>query len=250
MVRGRAPVQGLLRPDRRGSVTKGMDMARTERPGLTSLSAALLVGGPLLMAVGRLLLVPLNDQGWDAALTDAAAHQTRSDVGWLLAMAGAGLIAASALALVQLLGRAGGTRPAAFALVTTAVGWAGCAGICAAGMLLSYQGKAPDRAVQVQLLKDLNAGHTTYIFLMCVLAAVGYLVLAVGLARRQVLSKGVAAVVGLGAVGTLLSMPGPAKPVLVGVALLLAVGQALVVRAVGLERPASAPAPAWEPVTA
>ena len=223
-------------------------MDRTEAPGLAPVTAALLVGAPLLMAVGRLLLVPMNDQGWDAVLTDAAAHQSRSDAGWLLSMAAAGLIAASAFLLTQVLGRAGRTRAAVAAAFTTAVGWAGCAGICAAGMLLSYQGKAPDRAVQVQLLKDLNAGHTAFIFLMCMLGAVGYVVLAVGLARSQVVGKGVAALVGFGGVATLLTTPGPMKVLLVVAAVLLAAGQALVIRAVGVA--AAEPAPAWEPVTA
>jgi hypothetical protein len=225
-------------------------MTSTERHGFAPVTAALLVGGPLVMVVGRLLLVPLDDQGWDGVLTDAAAHQSRSDTGWLLAMAAAGLIAASAVALSAVLGRAGRTRAAAVAAVTTAVGWAGCAGIATAGLLLSYQGKAPDRAVQVQLLKDVNAGHTAFIFLMCVLGAVGYVVLAVGLARSHVVGKGVAVLVGLGGFATLLTMPGPMKPLLVLSALLLTAGQALVVRAIGLEGASPEPAPAWEPVSA
>lgn len=118
-------------------------------------------------------------------------------------------------------------------------------------MLLSYQGKAPDRAVQIQLLKDVNAGHTAFIFLLCVLAAVGYLVLAVGLARAKVINKGIAVLVGLGGAGTLLTMPGPMKALLVLAALLLLAGQALVIRAVGLEDRATAkPSPAWESVSA
>ena len=225
-------------------------MDRTDRPGFAPFTAVLLVGAPLVMAVGRLLLVPMNDQGWDAALTDAAAHQNRSDAGWLLSMAAAGLLAAAAFLLAHALGRAGRTRAARVAGVTTAVGWAGCAGICAAGMLLSYQGKAADRAVQVQLLKDLNAGHTAVIFLMCVVGAVGYVVLAVGLARSQVVGKGVAVLLGLGGAATLLTTPGPMKALLVVAAVLLAAGQALVVRAVGVQSSQAAPAPAWEPVTA
>jgi hypothetical protein len=224
-------------------------MDRTDRPGFAPITAALLVGGPLLMVVGRLLLVPMDDQRWDATLTSAAAHQIRSDTGWILSMAAAGLIAASAIALATLLSRTGRTKSAAVAAVTTAVGWAGCAGISTAGMMLSYQGKAPDRAVQVQLLKDLNAGHTAFVFLLCVLAAVGYVVLTVGLARSKVISKGVALLVGLGAVGTLLTTPGPMKSLLVGLSVLLTVGQALVVWAVGIERTQSEPAPAWEPVS-
>ena len=69
--------------------------------------------------------------------------------------------------------------------------------------------QAPDRAAQVQLLTDFNAGHSAFAFLLCVLAAVGYIVLAVGLARSGTVGKGAALLVGLGGVATLLTMPGP-----------------------------------------
>ena len=84
--------------------------------------------------------------------------------------------------------------------------------------------------------------------MLCVLAAVGYVVLAVGLARSGLVGKGVAVLVGLGGVGTLLTMPGPLKPLLVFAALVLLAGQALVVRAVGTET-TNATKPDWEPVT-
>jgi hypothetical protein len=226
------------------------DMNRTERPGLAPLSIALLIGAPLLMALGRLLLVPINDQGWDDVLTAAAAHQNRSDAGWILAMAASGLLGGSAFVLSSLLSRAGRTRAAAFTAVTTALGWAGSAGICAAGMLLSYQGKAPDRAVQIRLLRDANAGHTAFIFLLCVIAAVGYVVLAVGLARAGVVGKLGATLVGIGGVGTLMTMPGPVKALLVLAALVLLAGQVLVIRAVGVQEGVVQPEPTWEPVNA
>jgi hypothetical protein len=221
-----------------------------ERSGINRVSAGFLLGGPVLMVIGRLLLVPMDDQKWDATLTQAAAHQGRSDAGWILAMAAAGLLGASALALAALLRGAAWPKAAAVAAITTAAGWAGCAGICTAGMMLSYQGKAPDRAVQVQLLKDLNAGHTGFIFLLCVVAAVGYVVLSVALARAHVIGKTAAVLIGLGGAGTLLTMPGPMKPLLVLTALLLLAGHVLVVRAVGVRSGAATPSPVWEPVAA
>jgi hypothetical protein len=201
------------------------------------------------MVVGRLLLVPFNDQGWDAQLTEAAAHQTRSDAGWFIAMAASGLLAAAALALAWVLNAAGRTRAAVFTAVTTALGWAGCAGICTGGMLLSYQGKAPDRAVQVQLLRDFNGGHSAFIFVLCILAALGYVVLAVELSRSGLVSKGVAILIGVGGVGTLLTMPGPMQSLLVLAAIVLAAGQALAVRAIGVARTPEAK-PVWESVSA
>jgi len=211
-------------------------MDRTERPGLAPAAAVLLVGAPVVMVLGRLLLVPFDDQGWDGVLTQAAAHQNSSDAGWLLAIAASGLLGAATLSLANVLRLAGRTKAAVFATVATALGWAGAAGISTGGLLLSYQGKAPDRAVQVQLLKDFNAGHSAFVFLLCVLAAVGYVVLAVGLA------------IALGGAGTLLTGPGPLKPLLVFAALVLLAGHVLFVRAVGVET-TSAPKPVWEPVS-
>jgi hypothetical protein len=223
-------------------------MDETTRPRLAPTAAVLLIGAPLLMAVGRLLLVPFDDQGWDAVLTQAAAHQSRSDAGWLIAMAASGLLGAAALSLAWVLHVAGRTKSATFVAVTTALGWAGCAGICTGGILLSYQGKAPDRAVQVQLLRDFNSGHSAFVFLLCVLAAIGYVVLAVELARSGLVGKGVAILIGLGGVGTLLTMPGPLKALLVFAALVLLAGQALAVRAIGVAT-TTEPKPVWEPVS-
>jgi hypothetical protein len=222
-------------------------MDETTRPRLAPVAAVLLIGAPVLMAVGRLLLVPFDDQGWDVVLTQAAAHQSRSDAGWVIALAASGLLAAAALSLAWVLHLAGRSKSAAFAAVTTALGWAGSAGICAGGILLSYQGKAPDRAVQVQLLRDFNAGHSAFVFLLCVIAALGYVVLAVGLARSDLVGRGVAILIGVGGVGTLLTMPGPLKALLVFAALVLLAGQALAVRALGVAT-TTEPKPVWEPV--
>lgn len=195
-------------------------------------AAVLLVGAPLLMALARVLLVPFDDQKWNHVLDQMAAHQGRSDTGWILALAASGLLSVTALILARRLSLAGRTRAAAFVAVSTALGWAGSAGICASAVVMGVQSKAPDRAVQVQILKDLNAGSTFYIFLLCVVAAIGYVVLAVGLARTGATSKGAAVLLGLGGVSTLLTMPGPAKPVLVLAALLLTAGHLLVMRSV------------------
>ncbi len=223
-------------------------MDRTTRPTLTPVAAGLLIGAPLIMIVGRLLLVPFDDQGWDAVLTAAAANQSRSDAGWLLALAASGLLGAAALSMASLLHAVGRGKAAAFVTVSTALGWAGSAGICTGGMLFSYLGASPERAAQVAVLQAFNAGNSAFIFLLCVLAAVGYIVLAVGLARSALVGKGVAILVGLGGFGTLLTMPGPMKPLLVFAALVLLAGQALVVRSVGTAQ-TSAPRPEWEPVS-
>jgi hypothetical protein len=198
---------------------------RIEAIGRTG--ATLLIVAPLLMVAGRTLLVPMDDQGWEKVLNQMAAHQSRSDAGWLLALAAAGLLVITTAILAGRLRGVGRTRSAAFALVTTALGWAGCAGICVGGLFMSVMAKAPDRAVQIQILHDFNGGHSGLVYLLCVGGAVGYIVLAVGLARSGATTKGAAVLIGLGGAATLLTMPGPLQPLLVVAALLLAAGHVL-----------------------
>ena len=196
-------------------------------------TVAVLFLGPVLMLVGRALAVPFDDQDWDRVLTQAAAYHARSDAGWLLALVACGLLSSSATALAQLLTEAGGGPAAAFSRITTALGWAGAAGICVAGLLFSVMGDAPDRAGQVQVLKDLNAGSTQYVFLLCVAAAFGYGTLAVGLARSGFLSRPGAVLIGVGGAGTLLCVPGPVPVLSIAFALALLSGHLLVVRGAG-----------------
>lgn len=224
-------------------------MSTDVRHPIQPATAALLVLAPLLMLVGRLLAVPFNDQDWEGVLTEAAAHQGRSDAGWLLAVAASGLLGACALTLAQLLRTAGRSTAAAVATVTTALGWAAAAGISTAGLIFSVLGQAPDRGVQVQVLRDLNAGSTQYVFLMCVIAAVGHVVLAVALTRAGVVGKGAATALGLGAVGTLLCVPGPVPALAVFFALVLLAGHVLVLRSTRIARSATS-APEWERVEA
>jgi uncharacterized membrane protein YjjP (DUF1212 family) len=83
--------------------------------------------------------------------------------------------------------------------------------------------QSPDRAAQVQILKDFNSGRSNLVFLMCVAGALGFVALAVGLARSRVVPIGAAILVSLGGAGTLLVVPGPVKALLiVGAVLLLA----------------------------
>jgi hypothetical protein len=209
--------------------------------GVSRAGAVLLIGAPLLMALARVLLVPFDDQDWDKTMTDMAAHQGRSDVGWVLAIAASGLLATTAALLAHRLQLAGRAKTAWFAIAATAIGWAGCAAIGSGGLLLSAAADAPDRAAQVQLMEDFNDGSAGYVFLLCLIAVVGYIVLAVGLARAKVVSKGAAVLIGLGGGATLLTMPGPLAPLLVAAALVLAAGHALALRSLRVE---ADPAPA------
>lgn len=187
----------------------------------------LMIGAPLLMALARLMLVPMDEDDYDQNLTDAAAAQARSDTGWLLAMVASALLILTALVLAQRLA-ARRARLGAVVSVATTVGWVGCAGIGIGGLVLSEAGSLPDRASQVALQEGLSAGSTGFVFLMSLIGAAGYVALAVGLARSGLASRGAAVLLGVGGVTTLVTMPGPITPLLVLAALLLAAGHALV----------------------
>jgi hypothetical protein len=122
-------------------------------------------------------------------------------------------------------------RTAAFATVTTALGWTGSAGICSAGVFMGAMSVSPARDAQIQVLTDANKGASNVIFLLCVAGAVGMIALAVALAKSRAVPVGAAVLIGLGGAGTLLVMPGPVKLLLVLTALLLAAGQAWVLAA-------------------
>src|SRR5688572_28805757 len=103
----RAHSRGYQRPVPRGSfhmtttTTTTLDSTeeptRRQTPGTT----ALLIGAPLLMAIARVLLVPFDDEDWDAVMTSMAANQGRSDTGWLLAIVASGLLAVTAVVLAN-----------------------------------------------------------------------------------------------------------------------------------------------------
>lgn len=202
-----------------------------ETSDVSAATRAFLIGAPLAMAIGRVLLVPLDDQNWDSVLTSMANHRGRSDAGWLLALAASGLLGATAVMLAQRLSVTGRTRAAWFAGITAAMGWACTAAVCAGSLFMAEMANAPDRAVQIQLLKDFNHSLTMGVmFLLTLLAGAGYVVLAVGLARSGLVTKGAAVLVGLGGLTTLVTMAGPVTVLLVLTALLLAVGHALASR--------------------
>ena len=190
----------------------------------------LLVGAPLLMAIGRGLLVPLDDQDWDGVMTSMAANRARSDAGWLIALAATGLLTVTAVLLANRLRDTGRVRMAMFATVATALGWAASAGLCASGLFLSVAADAPDRAAQVLVQEDFVAAASGGAgFVMVVLGAIGYIVLAVGLARSGLVPKGAAVLVAVGGAATLITTPGPVTPLLVLAALLLTAGHGLAV---------------------
>lgn len=202
----------------------------------TRLTTILLVAAPAVMAVGRLLLVPFDsDDGaaWEATLRGMAAHQVRSDSGWLLVMVAAGLLTVTAVALSQRLTAAARTRSAGFCLITLAVAWAACAADSGTALIMSGMARSADLTLQAQILQSYNSGALKpgVVFLASIAGAIAYITLAVASARARLMPRATAVVLALGGAGTLLTNAGPRTPLLVAAAVLLGVGHVLAIRA-------------------
>lgn len=201
---------------------------RTRPTSLRQTEVALLLGAPVLLLVGRGLLVPFDDQRWDDMLTAMAEHPTRNAVGWALALAAVALLAAAGLALVRLVAEQ--PRLAVPATIGVALGWAGAAAVATGGLVMGDMAKSPDRAAMLDVLTGFNEGNGNTVFLLVVAGVLGNVLLAVALARGGRVSKGSAVLLGIGAIGSLVAAPGPARPVAMVAAVLLLAGHALVLR--------------------
>src|SRR5438270_2436165 len=99
---------------------KPLERPATEAPTCSRGTRALLIGAPLLMAVARVLLVPLDDQDWDGTMTKMVSHAARSNIGWFLALASCGLLAVTGVVLAQQLRTVGRPKSAMFAMLAIA----------------------------------------------------------------------------------------------------------------------------------
>lgn len=195
------------------------------------LAAPAFVAGPLVMLAGRVLLDPLGDADWDKTLSAVAAHRGRSDAGWLLAFLGCALLAYGSIALVQRLAVRGARAAPTVLGLLLPLGWTACAAICVAGLAMGTSAVRPERETMVAWQEAMSSSTSVaLLFFVTVVAGFGYLWLALALARRGVLGRGSAALIGLGGLTTLVTMPGPVKPALIVTATLLAAGHALAVR--------------------
>ncbi|HEY3833373.1 MAG TPA: hypothetical protein VGO03_13840 [Acidimicrobiia bacterium] len=209
----------------------GTDGSVRDDVTLGRVGMVLLIAAPLAMAVGRALLVPLDDQRWNKMLTAMADHQSRSDFGWVLALASCGLLTLTVALFARQLNESGRTKTAWFCVIACALGWAGTASTCGAALLMSAAAKSPARAAMIKAVDDFNSGiGVALAFMLVLIAAIGYIVLAVGMTRAKTVSKGAAVIVAIGGVMTLVTMPGPKTVLLVLSALLLCVGHVLALR--------------------
>ncbi|MEO6652994.1 MAG: hypothetical protein ABIP17_10090 [Ilumatobacteraceae bacterium] len=183
---------------------------------------------PLVLAVGRLILVPYDDQEWDRVLTDMAANHSRNAIGWALTLIAAALLSAAGLALVRLLPhRSRLVLPAAIGVV---LGWTGTAGIATGGLIMGDMANVPERTAMVAVLTNFNEGNGNTIFFLVLAGVLGNILLAIALARGAIVSKGVAVLLGLSAVVSLVGSPGPVKAIAVTGAVMLIGAHFLILR--------------------
>ena len=197
---------------------------------LSRAEVALLAFTPVVLALGRLLLVPFDDQDWDHMLRDMAAQSSRNAIGWSLTLVAAALLVPVGLALVRLVpGRARLTVPA---LLGIALGWVGTAAVATGGLVMGHMADSPDRLAMVAVLTRFNEGSGNTIFLLVLAGVIGNVLLAIALARSNVVQAGTAVLLGVGAVLSLVGAPGPLKPIAVSGALLLVAAHVLLLRSV------------------
>lgn len=197
-------------------------------PGLHRHEVVLLATAPVVLALGRLILVPFDDQEWNRMLGDMAANHSRNAVGWSLALIAAALLTVAGLALVRLVpDRPRLTVPA---LLGVALGWTGTAAIASGGLVMGDMADSPEREAMVAVLTNFNEGSGNTIFFIVLAGVVGNILLAVALARSGIASRGTAVLLGLGAAVSLIGAPGPVKPIAVTGAVLLIGAHLLILR--------------------
>jgi hypothetical protein len=190
---------------------------------LSRFDAVLLIGAPVLLVIGGLLLVRYDDQGWNEVLDAMSARPDRSNGGWLLMLAGTALIVPPTVALASLV-RQHRPRLGAVALLLTMFGWASVPAYAMGAIVMEAMSHAPDRAAQVSVLRFFNDGASGFVFLAGVAGAIGYIVLAVALARTHLVPLPAAILTGSGGAGTMLVMAGPVRWLLLLATVLLLAG--------------------------
>lgn len=199
-------------------------------PYLRRTEVVLLLAAPVVLALGRLVLVPFDDQQWNSMLGEMAVNHSRNTVGWSLALIAAALLTVTGLALVRLI--PGRPRLTAPALIGVALGWVGTAAVASGGLVMGDMATSPERAAMVSVLMNFNEGTGNTIFFMILAGVIGNILLAIALARGSICSRATAVLLGLGAFASLVGAPGPFKPIAVTGAVLLLCAHLLILRSV------------------
>ena len=155
------------------------------------------IGAPLIMALGRALLVPLDDEDWDSVMTSVAANSGRSNTGWLLALAACGLLAVTA---VRLRSETQVCREGAHGHARHHHDCDRLGELCRdqrLGRLPCRRGRRtrPSCPGSARSRTSTTLPPPASCFLMIIIAAIGYIVLAVGLARSSIVTKGAAVLI-------------------------------------------------------
>ncbi len=204
--------------------------APVSTPHVPRYDVALLAAAPIVLALGRLVLVPFHDQDWNGMLTDMAAHHFRNALGWSLTLMAAALLTITGISLVRMVpNRPRLTVPA---LIGVTLGWVGTAAIASGGLVMGNMADSPDRDAMVQVLTNFNEGNGNTIFFFVLAGVIGNILLAVALARGQIIARGTAVLFGLGAVVSLVAAPGPVKAIAVTGAVMLTIAHFMIIRRV------------------
>ncbi|MEO6511084.1 MAG: DUF4386 family protein [Nocardioides sp.] len=203
-------------------------MAAQDPAGSIPFRGPILVIGPVVTVVARLISVPWNDDGRRGAnevVGRFAEHPGRADAGAALVMAGGVLLVLTVLALSLVLARA---KPRT-AAVSGVLMLCGCASIIALGTMSATTGQMVRHApvdVAVDVVSHLTVDSYA-INVLTLLGALGWLVLGVGLFRSRQLQRPTAVLVAFGGFTTTFTAAGPILVLVVGTAALLLAGTAL-----------------------
>ncbi|WP_433332069.1 hypothetical protein [Spirillospora sp. CA-294931] len=190
---------------------------------ITRTQLTCLIAGPLTMTAGRALLVPHDDEDYTGVLTEMTAAPARNAIGWFLAfLACALLIPASTTLAATFHDRF--PRLSSATSVLLIIGWVSTSST-APNMLLAADiaDHAPLPSV-VAGMDAYNDGIAGAFFLTSLLGIIGAITLAVGLYRSATVPKPAAALIGLGAVLTIGTMPGPLQALLIASSTVLLLG--------------------------
>jgi hypothetical protein len=187
--------------------------------------AALLVLGPVVTVVARVLSVPWNDAGTSGAtevVQGFSDHPARADLGGALVMVGGVLLVLTTWVLAA---RVADSK-ARTAFVCGLLMLCGAGSIIARGAMSLSTGQLVRHAPQdaaVTVVAHLTV-DTLAIDALGLLGALGWLVLGVSLYRRRLVPRTTAVLLGLGGFTSMFTAGGPIRVLVVGSALVLLAG--------------------------
>jgi hypothetical protein len=218
-----------------------MNSSRTWHP-------MVLVGAPVIALAARLLVTPWYQNDDDTpdnvrVIAEMAENPLRNDLGAVLTLL-SGLLYAAAAVVVWLAVRDRMPRVSAAGMLLGLTGGVGLAVFSDQVVIIGQAARLEEhRGAMVALLDEsYSAPQSGISYLLLILGALGWVLLATCLYRTRTVPRAVAVVAGLGGAGVMLTAPGPAVAFIAGSAVISLVG--LVAVAAALARRPESPRPA------